>query len=278
MKRFGFNINLKNTPEEILELGEKCLGTGEYHAIEVTYYENMQDIDTFAYNQAIRKIVEEYHPQVVVHISGFNASEENSTLRSAIIHEFVNCCKYVKSFGGNEIVMHSGKIKEGIHVPLIGPNGARPTEEAFYQRAWTLSVQMLRICCDIAKEYGIMVYTENLNGETITVRCTELIDFVKAVDRENLQIVFDIGHCHHTGGEIVPEVLACGSLLHHLHLHDTLGDKDSHMPLGEGNIDFESFCQALDQVGYPGLYMMELYHCDPENLIRSKGRLLKCMK
>lgn len=278
MKRFGFNINLKNTPEEILELGEKCLGTGEYHAIEVTYYENMQDVDTFAYNQAIRKIVDVYHPQVVVHISAFNTSEENSTIRSAIINEFINCCKYVKEFGGNEIVMHCGMYNVGMHVPIIGPDGGRATKEQVYKRAWDLSVQMFRICCDIAKEYGITIYTENLIGETLTLRCETLVDFVKEIDRDNLQIVFDIGHCHHTGGEIPPEVLICGSLLHHLHLHDNLSDKDSHMPIGEGEIDYKSFCDALEEIDYPGLYMMELYHCNPENLKNSKERLMECMK
>lgn len=277
MKKFGFNINLKNSPEEILELGEKFLGTGEYQAIEVTYYENMQDVDTFAYNQAIRKIVADYKPQVVVHISGFNASEENSALRSAIIHEFINCCKYVTALGGNEIVMHCGKMSSGMHVPLIGVDGGRPTKEQVFKRSWDLSVQMLRICCDIAKEYGIMIYTENLNGDALILKCDQLVDFVKAIDRENIQIVFDIGHCNHTVGNIVPEVLTCGSLLHHLHLHDNMGDGDAHMPIGEGNIDYKSFCEALEQIGYTGIYMMEFYHCDSENLASSKERLLKCM-
>lgn len=277
MKRFGFNINLKNSPEQILELGEKFLGTGEYQAIEVTYYENMQDVDTFAYNQEIRKIVADYKPQVVVHISGFNASEENSTLRSAIIHEFINCCKYVKNLGGNEIVMHCGLFDTAIHVPLIGPDGGRPTKEQIFKRSWDLSVQMLRTCCDIAKEYGIMIYTENLNGNALILRCEPLVDFVKEINRDNIQIVFDIGHCHQTGGDIVSEVLTCGSLLHHLHLHDNMSDGDSHLPVGEGDIDYKSFCDALEQVGYTGIYMLELYRCTTENLASSKERLLKCL-
>ena len=41
MNTFGFNINLRNTPEEILELGDRCLADGSYGAIEVTYYEDM---------------------------------------------------------------------------------------------------------------------------------------------------------------------------------------------------------------------------------------------
>lgn len=275
MQRFGFNINFRNTPQDILTLGEQVLGTGAYHAIEVTYYEDMEDVDTHAYNEAIRKIVAAYHPQVVVHISGFNLSEENSVLRSAILHEFCNCCKYTKELGGKEIVMHCGKAVGSLHVPQVPHSSV--WEESPFARAWKLSIQLFRTCCDIAKEYGITIYTENLNTDHLTVRCDTLVKFVEEINRDNVEIVFDIGHCHHTGGDIVTDVLACGSRLHHLHLHDNMADGDSHLPIGEGNIDYRSFCQALRQVGYDGIYMMELRCCTPENLLRSKERLLACM-
>lgn len=276
MERFGFNINFKNTPEEILKLGESCLKTGLYHAIEVTYYENMQDIDTHMYNEAIRRIVKDYAPQVVVHISGFNTSEENSVLRSAILHEFQNCCKYAVELGSREIVMHCGQLKGGLHVPVVGPDG-KAVPNGAYQRAWELSVQMFRICLDIAREYGITVHTENLNEDHLTVRCDTLVRFVEEVGRDNLDIVFDIGHCAHTGGNIVEDVLACGKLLKHLHLHDNCKDKDSHLPIGEGEIDYKAFCGALKEVGYEGLYMMELRHCEKENLESSREKVRACL-
>lgn len=277
MERFGFNINLKNTPEEIVRLGELYLATGLYQAIEVTYYEDMQDVDTHAYNAAVRRLTEAYRPQVTVHISGFNTSEENSVLRSAIVHEFANCCKYTHELGGHEIVLHCGRMGGALHVPLLGGNGGLPTSEQVYRRAWQLSVQLFRTCCDIAKQYGMTVYTENLNREHLTVRTSTLVDFVREVDRDNLFIVFDIGHCHHTQGDIPADVRACGSLLRHLHLHDNFGDGDSHLPIGEGNIDYRSFVAALREVGYTGLYMMELNHCDEKNLALSRERLLQCM-
>lgn len=274
MQRFGFNINFRNTPEEILALGEQMLGTGEYHAIEVTYYEDMQDVDTHDYNEAIRKIVAAYHPQVVVHISDFNLSEENSVLRSAILHEFRNCCKYTRELGGREIVLHCGRESGSLHVPLVPHSSA--WAESVFDRTWRLSIQLFRTCCDIAKEYGITIHTENLN-HALVIRCDTLVKFVEDIDRNNVDIVFDIGHCHQMGGDIPSEVLTCGSRLHHLHLHDNFGDRDGHMPIGEGNIDYRSFCEALRQVGYNGLYMMELRYCTPENLLQSKERLLACM-
>ena len=275
MQRFGFNINFRNTPEDILTLGEQVLGTGEYHAIEVTYYEDMEGVDVHAYNEAIRKIVAAYHPQVVVHISAFNLSEENSVLRSAILHEFRNCCKYTTELGGREIVMHSGRTNYSLHVPLV-PHCSAWAESEF-ARTWDLSVQLFRTCCDIAKEYGITIHTENLNPSSLTVHCDQVVKFVEDIDRDNVDIVFDIGHCHCNDGDIPAEVLTCGSRLHHLHLHDNMTDGASHLPIGEGSIDYRSFCEALRQVGYDGLYMMELRYCTPENLLRSKERLLACM-
>ncbi len=275
MERFGFNINLKNSPEDILTLGETMLGTGLYHAIEVTHYENMEDTDTFAYNQAIRQIVTAYRPQVLTHISGFNLSEECTTLRAAILQEVDNCCQYTARLGGKEIVIHTGLHSSGLHVPIVGPDGSRGTREDAHARCWDLSVRLMRRACDIAAEYGITLYTENLNMNLLTQDCETLGRFIDAVGRANLAIVFDVGHCHHTGHEVVPDVIAAGTRLKHLHLHDNHGKTDEHLPLGEGTIDYAAFARALRTVGYTGLYMMELYRCTPENLRRCRDLLLQ---
>lgn len=206
MRRFGFNINFRNTPEEILELGRAVLESELYHAIEVTYYENMAGVDVLAYDHAVRQIAQAYRPNVSVHISAFNASEENSVLRSAILHEFRNCCQYTSLLGGHEIVMHSGRLRTSLHVPQVPHSSAYMGGDL--QRIWALSVEMLRNCCDIAKEYGIRLYTENLLDGDLTVRCGTLVQFINEVGRNNLDIVFDIGHCQQTGGNVPDEVLA----------------------------------------------------------------------
>lgn len=274
MNNFGFNISMRNTPEEILALGE-CLKSGDYKAIEVTYYEDMQDVDTFAYNKAIRQLVDEYAPQVTVHISAFNLSEENTALRSAIIHEFDKCCQYTRAMGGREVIMHCGRQFGALHVPVEKTSGV--LNPAFV-RAWDLSVQMYRKTCDMAAGYGMEIYTENLNRDHLTVRCKDVRKMVEDVGKDNLHIVFDIGHCHHTGGNIPEDVIDAGDLLRHLHLHDNFGEMDEHLPLGEGNIDYVAFAKALKAVNYPGLYMMELRYCTPENLKSSRELLIKCLE
>ena len=235
----------------------------------------MAGVDVLAYDHAVRQIAQAYRPNVSVHISAFNASEENSVLRSAILHEFRNCCQYTSLIGGHEIIMHSGRLRTSLHVPQVPHSSAYMGGDL--QRIWALSVEMLRNCCDIAKEYGIRLYTENLLDGDLTVRCGTLVQFVNEVGRNNLDIVFDIGHCQQTGGNVPDEVLACGKLLRHLHLHDTIGGAQSHLPIGDGEIDYPAFAAALRKIGYQGIYMLELRRCTPENLIRSRERLIQCL-
>ena len=273
MFRYGFNLNLRNSPSEILELGEKCLATKLFHAIEVTYYENMQDTDVTDYNNAIQEIVSHYNPQVLVHISAFNLAEENRILRNAILSEIENCFCYTKSLGGREVIIHSGFIKTGQHVPLQGDNGVHPSTKQVFERSWSLSVRMMKRACLMAKEYGIKIYTENLNGSQLTKDGEELIQYLNDVNSDNLKIVFDVGHCYHTGHNIEKDILDMGIELQHLHIHDNHGEKDEHLPLGEGTLNIPLFADSLAQVDYKGVYMFEFNKCTPEKLKSSRNIL-----
>ncbi len=277
MNNFGLNLSMRDVPETILEVGEKCLGTGLIKAIEVTYSDNLMGVDSNDYNDAIRTIVKKYSPQVLVHIMGFNTSEECISLRSAIIHEFTNCCRYVKSLGGNEIIMHSGYVGFGSHSPIEIPQSAHPTREKMYSRAFDLSVKMFKICCNIAKEYGVHIYTENLNTETITTTAEQLVSFVEAVDADNLSIIYDVGHAHYCGLNIPESVKTCGKLLQHTHIHDNFGGTDNHLAVGEGNIDFNAFYKALNDIDYKGLYLFEVFPSTAENFLLSLERSNECI-
>ena len=163
-------------------------------------------------------------------------------------------------------------------IPISGATGIADIEALGAKNEWPQPERTGTISAyDIAKEYGIRLYTENLLDGDLTVRCGTLVQFVNEVGRNNLDIVFDIGHCQQTGGNVPDEVLACGKLLRHLHLHDTIGGAQSHLPIGDGEIDYPAFAAALRKIGYQGIYMLELRRCTPENLIRSRERLIQCL-
>ncbi len=266
MIRYGFNISLRNTVDEIRDAGEKFLGTGLYEAIEVTYYENMEDTDVTAYNEAIMELVEKYHPWVSVHISEFNFCEENKTLREAIFSEVRNCFAYTKKLGGSHVVIHCGRKDTGIHVPPFYFYGNGATEEDKFNRRLKLSVDMMKRACALAKEYGFTIFTENLMGAQLIQDNRQLNRYLELVGYDNLKIVFDVGHSFVTKHDVVEEVHIAGKNLQHLHLHDNNGERDQHACIGEGKIDYPAFINALKEIDYPGIYMLELDQFSEENL------------
>lgn len=274
MKKFGFNLNYKNSPDEILSLGETYLATGQYEALELTYYENMKDVDTFSYNQAIRQLVKDYRPEIVVHISNFNPSEENTVLRSAILHEFENCCEYTSRLGGKAIVMHSGRPGIAIHVPVGDVYDKVEQQKARYERSWQLNAEMFSLACAIAKSYGLDVYTENMSDHYLTPNCASIRKMIDELKLDNLHIVLDIGHAAGIGLDPYEEVLAAGPELRHLHLHDYSPKTGPHVPIGNGQIDYKKFFLGLEEVGYSGLYMLELLKCDSNNLQQCRENLI----
>lgn len=283
MNRYGFNINLKLSPDEIRNLGEKFLGTGLYHAIEVTYYENMEHTDTSEYNRAVKELVEKYHPQVSVHISDFNLSEENGTLRRAILEEAGNCIAYTKELSGREIVVHSGNCFSAIHTPVYHADHTPGTKEENKEKAWGLSVELMQKICDMAAAEDMIIYTENINKDMNTRTTEHLVRYLNDVGRENLKMVFDVGHCHLGGYEIVPEILGAKGILKHLHIHDNHGPNnpghlDQHESLGVGTIDWKAFVEALQQIGYDGTYMMELSFPSEENLTNCRNVLKRLLE
>ena len=68
-------------------------------------------------------------------------------------------------------------------------------------------------------------------------------------------MTFDIGHAHHAG--ISPNEMYFDSIKH-IHAHDNMGDDDSHLPLGEGNIQLKDIITTFENKNYDGIYMIEV--------------------
>jgi protein FrlC len=84
-------------------------------------------------------------------------------------------------------------------------------------------------------------------------------------------VLLDVGHCHVNGEDLKAAVKLAGSYPLHIHLNDNLGDADSHLNLGEGNIDFAGLRSGLEEIGYAGYLSTELgakYIMDPSAACR----------
>lgn len=113
------------------------------------------------------------------------------------------------------------------------------------------------------------VILESLTGTLDNHGCDpdSIADQIAAVDHPNLRATIDVSHAHlaasHHGRDLADSLARMAPLTRHLHIHDSFGRAptiaragykellaygmgDIHLPVGWGNIDFETVLAALD--------------------------------
>lgn len=96
---------------------------------------------------------------------------------------------------------------------------------------------------------GPLIALENIAEPTPYVA----LQLMNRAERSRLVHCFDFGH-HHVFGRIPAEewLFYLAPQRHiHFHLHDNFGANDDHLPLGEGNIDWQAARAAIRGVGCP---------------------------
>ena len=88
----------------------------------------------------------------------------------------------------------------------------------------------------------------------------EVDDIITLTDEfDNIGICFDIGHANTIREPIrFYQAFNSNKKIWNMHIHDNLGQRDEHLPLGKGNIDFKSFFDILAIDGYEGYAGIEL--------------------
>ncbi len=89
---------------------------------------------------------------------------------------------------------------------------------------------------------GIKIVIENLVEESPDI----LIKLCDGVNSRFFALCLDIGHMN-VFSELSPSkwVKTMDKRLQYIHLHDNNGENDEHLPVGKGNIDFDSFFDSL---------------------------------
>lgn len=120
---------------------------------------------------------------------------------------------------------------------------------------WERSVSNMRILADMAQDQGITLGMETLNrheGYLINT-CAECVDYVRQVDRPNVKVMLDTYHMNMEENDFAQAIRTAGPLLGHLHV----GENNRRVP-GQGHmIPWDTIGNALSQIGYDGLVVME---------------------
>jgi sugar phosphate isomerase/epimerase len=133
---------------------------------------------------------------------------------------------------------------------------------------------MYRRMIPFAKRYGVKLCLENLysdfNGRPIEGCCADAAEACWYIDTLNAEageeifgFCFDIGHANLVGRNVLEFIRTLGPRLTILHIHDNMGEKDSHLiPCTQwypGGVDWDSFIQGLKEIGYRGPLAFETF-------------------
>jgi sugar phosphate isomerase/epimerase len=171
------------------------------------------------------------------------------------IDDLKRCLDWLQAAGGKFLVVHPGGL-------------STPAEEPARREALARGLGEL---ADHGEGSGLVVCVENMPpGVHPGSQMRDLFEILKALDRPGLALALDTGHAH-IASSLAEETMAAGCLLATTHVHDNDGRLDIHEPPGRGTIDWTSWSEPLDRIGYRGPIILECIRrlrSDPDGFSR----------
>jgi len=128
-------------------------------------------------------------------------------------------------------------------------------------RQWAEHVAHWQHLCKLADEADVTIAIEP-EPRLVVGSSRDMIEMMSAVGSPRLKVNLDIGHAQVTDDDLVESIRLLGSSIVHLHLEDIAGRVHKHLLFGEGDVDFVAVRQALDEIGYRGPYVADLFGLD----------------
>ena len=199
------------------------------------------EIATFAFSNILdtnwEEILEEYKYKLnnftgVLSLHGafmdLYINSRDSKVREVAEQRIYHCLDIARELNTDYIVFHGGFI------PLI--------KHESYLRNW-VEVHS-RFWSEVIKKFDLVILLENLWEPTPGI-FRLLLD---EVNSSQLRICLDTGHINlHSGFSLRDWIATLKDYIPYMHINDNLGDVDSELPPGEGNIDWQEFSHTLEE-------------------------------
>jgi sugar phosphate isomerase/epimerase len=120
-------------------------------------------------------------------------------------------------------------------------------------------VKSLREIVNQAKKYKIDVMLENV---PLSNGIHNVDEFKYIIDNVDMLFVhLDIPHAFTSGGmaSVIDYINTFRDKIIHIHWHDNHGQKDEHLPIGDGFIDHQEAVKALKAIGYDRTITLEVF-------------------
>lgn len=211
---------------------------------------------------SIKKIVRERDFTTTVHapFADINIASPNRDVWQIVLKRLKKSIRFSSNLGSTLWVFHPG-LRTGISHIYPGLD-------------WRINMRAILELKRIADKQGLRIAIEN-GPSPFPFLLKNVDDFLKFYDElrdDDIGITLDVGHAN-LNGQIPKFVESFPDRIVHVHVHDNLGDRDAHLGIGEGNIDWHSFLSSLKYAGYQGMLIVESEKNVHESLFRLKEML-----
>ena len=172
-------------------------------------------------------------------------SSPDHALRTASVRELIAACDAAVTLRAKYVVLHPGPERVG-----------RPPPEEWYQRMRCAADSLNEVAAH-CRHSGLVLLLENMLPHLMFGHVSDMMFLLGAIRETNVGTCLDTGHAF-LSKDLRTVVHKLSGHLRMLHVNDNLGDNDSHLPPGEGAIDWISLIRQLRQWNFHGPLILEL--------------------
>ena len=171
--------------------------------------------------------------------------------------------EFAGAIGAEVVVYHCGKVDENLD---FSERQQRKAE-----------IRALKSLAKLAQEHDVVIGVENIYHSV-----EEVIEVIEAVDHPNVRMTLDIAHLfiasNYKGWDYLEQIEKALPYTVELHVSDTFGEAqeryrdipdfegfklmygigDLHLPLGYGDIPFNSVAKKINEFGFKGIVILEI--------------------
>ena len=197
--------------------------------------------DVVKLSGSFKEMISPYDLKYSIHapITDINIAALNDRVRENAVAEMVRTLEHANKMDVGTVTIHPG-----VYSMVLSD---------VKERSISLSKDSMKVIDKAAAEYGVTAAIENMPSFHILMGQTA-DQLLELIDGTDLSICFDIGHAN-TVGDIREFINMFSDRIVNVHIHDNNGDRDAHMTIGDGKIDFAPVIRKLGN--YKGNYIIE---------------------
>lgn len=243
------------TPIEFLKLARKL----EVNRIEI----KLDDLKFKNFLLAKRKL-NNFNFKLSFHLPvvDVNLGTPHKDIRYSFEKILINSIFLAKKFNAETVVCHAGRLNRVYPETLL----SKTKEE---------TVNSLKKLFNTSKKLGVNFTLENDRKAASPSLAGDINSFQEMLNKVGCKATLDIGHAN-TFSNPIEFIKNLNHKIVNIHIHDNKGDKDEHLPIGKGKINFKEILNSLKEMDWNGPLIIEAHN--PKDMVESLNKLWSLMK